>query len=155
TNADITACMSDGNVFSGKLGNARGESSMSVDWQVYSPIKKEVVARISTSGDFKLPNTLPDGLAQLVGGAFTANAKALVANAEFGAAITAKPVTPQDVLLTEPQSKIALLGNSKAAKLPVADATGSVVTLLTGNASGSGVLLSDDGYILTNAHVVG
>jgi S1-C subfamily serine protease len=69
--------------------------------------------------------------------------------------MSAKPVAPQDVLSTDQQSKIVLSGNQKAAKRPIADTVGSVVTIMTGSGSGSGVLLSDDGYVLTDAHVVG
>ena len=127
---------------------------MKVDWQVYSPLRKEVVARISTSGSVDVEKTVPDGMSQLVLIAFADNVRQLAANAEFRDAMSAKPVATSDVLLPGQQSKIALPGSQKAAKRPVADAVGSVVTL-TGSGSGSGVLLSDDGYILTNAHVVG
>ena len=33
----------------------RGESAMKIDWQIYSPIKKQVVARISTSASAEFP----------------------------------------------------------------------------------------------------
>jgi S1-C subfamily serine protease len=48
-----------------------------------------------------------------------------------------------------------LSGSLKATKQSIADSVGSVVTVLTGNVSGSAVLVSDDGYMLTDAHVVG
>lgn len=155
TDAHIVACVSQGGLFTGKPGDARGDGSMKVDWQVYSPVRKEVVARVSTSGAVAVQKSVSDGLAQLIVGTFASNVRALLATAEFRNAISAKAPAANDLLPTAQQSKIALLGNQKAAKQPVADAVGSVVTLQTGNASGSGVLLSDDGYILTNAHVVG
>jgi S1-C subfamily serine protease len=53
------------------------------------------------------------------------------------------------------QSKIVLNGSLKAGPRKIADAVGSVVTIMNDLGSGSGVLLSSDGYILTDAHVVG
>jgi hypothetical protein len=50
TKERIEACVSRGGIFSaGKLGDGRGDGSMTIKWQVYSPLKKQVVARITTS----------------------------------------------------------------------------------------------------------
>lgn len=158
TTARIDACVSRGRLLSaGNLGDARGTGTMTVEWQVYAPIKKQVVARISTSGVFKLDNTVPGGVAQLFTGSFASNARELAAHAEFRAAVSAPKaaLVGQGVLLPGQQGKINLAGNLKAPTRPIAEAVGSVVMLQTGLGSGSGVLVSDDGYMLTNAHVVG
>ena len=156
TDAHVVACVSNGTLLSaGNLGDARGDGSMKIDWQVYSPIKKQVVARISTAGAVKLDNTIPGGVARLITDSFASNVRELASNANFRAALSAPKAFTAGFQMPGQQSKIVLSGSLKAGPRKIADATGSVVTILTGTGSGSGVLLSLDGYILTDAHVVG
>jgi serine protease Do len=155
TDEHIDGCVNDGGYFT-QRGTVRGESTMKVNWQLYSPLRKQVVARASTSGTAKLERSVSGGLAVLITLAFADNVHSLATNSDFRAALSASKVLPATgILLPGQQSKIALAGSLKSQKVPVADAVGSVVTLMTGLGTGSGVLVSDDGYMLTNAHVVG
>jgi serine protease Do len=152
----IVPCVSEGGFLSpGNLGDARGDGSMTIEWQVYSPIKKQVVARITTSASAHLENTVPGGMALLITGAFNNNARDLAATPEFRAATSGARPQVDSILAPGKQDKIALAGSLKAGRRPISDAVGSVVTILTGSGSGSGDLVSSDGYMLTNAHVVG
>jgi S1-C subfamily serine protease len=128
---------------------------MKVDWQVYSPIKKQVVARASTSATAKLENSVAGGVQRLISETFASNARELVSNADFRASMTAPKALTKGFVMPDQQGKIVLAGSLNAAKRPVADEVASVATILTSSGSGSGDLVSSDGYMLTNAHVVG
>ena len=154
TDAHVDGCISDGSLFSAR-GGVRGDSSMKIDWQIYSPIKKQVIAHISTSGTAKLERSELGGWQRLLVEAFASNARELASKAEFHTAMSAPKALTNGFVVPGQQGKIPLAGSLKAGPRPIGDASGSVVMLLTGSGSGSGILVSEDGYILTNAHVVG
>jgi serine protease Do len=145
-------------LFSGEehgRSDVKGDGSMTINWQIYSRIKKQVVAHITTQGQSRLERGVPGGTARLVVEAFADNVRALSANADFRAAINApKPLTA-GFQMPGQQSAIGLAGSLKAGPRKIADAVASVVTIMNDIGSGSGALVSMDGYILTDAHVVG
>ena len=137
------------------VGQVKGDSTMKIDWQIYSRIKKQVVAHVSTTGTAHLDDRIPTGLQQLVMGSFASNTAALAMNADFRAAMAGPRGFAGGLQTPDQQSKIVLSGSLRAGPRKIADAVESVVTIMDDIGSGSGVLVSSDGYILTDAHVVG
>ncbi len=68
----IEGCVSKGALFfASPRGSVRGDSSMKIDLQFYSRIRKHVVARVSNGGTFRLGNAVPGGVAKLNTASFT------------------------------------------------------------------------------------
>jgi serine protease Do len=147
-----------GDLITGKersLNDVRGDGSMTINWQIYSRIKKQLVAHVTTQGKSILDQDVPGGAQRLITEAFADNVRQLASDADFRAALNAPRPFMAGFQMPGQQRKISLAGSLKAGPRKIADAVGSVVTIMNDIGSGSGVLVSSDGYVITDAHVVG
>lgn len=138
-------------VFQARLSGKTAGAAMEVDWQVYSVSAGKVVARIHARGvapaDAK-GTGLSETLAGLQRAAFAANVRALEADPRFRtlAVLAGPPPAPAAL-------KVAY--RTGARPLALKEAVGGAVVIFSDDDMGSGVLISPDGYILTNQHVAG
>jgi S1-C subfamily serine protease len=135
-------------------GKVKGAAVLEVEWQIYSRLQRQVVARIRTRAGFESRRTIEGGVDMVVLDAFAETVKALVASEEFRKAFVGRAPTLEEAMKPPKQDKI-VLGGPAAAPLDIADAVGSVVLILAGDGHGSGFLVSGDGYVMTDQHVVG
>ena len=124
--------------------HAYGGVQMAVEWQVYSPVESRVVARIPTVVrlDFKDPILNISDVMQRQ--AFAENVRALAGTEGFRRVVLASGPSVQS-LRSPTETPPIVLNLGPVAPKPLAEASGSVVALFTGDAMGSGFLVSRDG----------
>jgi len=153
TSEKITICVPD--AAPANANRVKGEASATIEWQLYSRLEKQVVAKAETSGAFSSKDIIDGGLPIFINKMFAANFKMLAQDPGIRKALNGAGLAEGDVVKPEAQSPQVVPGALAARPRPIDKAGQSVVVIYAGNVLGSGFLISDTGYILTDAHVVG
>jgi serine protease Do len=132
-----------------------GEATLDMVWEVYSREERKVVGTVVGGGEARVSNGGSDILNQVVLAAFTESTHALLRKASFRTAIMPEAEVAESASPQPPATPITLRGSLSAPKRPIPQAVQSTVAIFTSSALGSGFLVSSEGYVLTNQHVVG
>lgn len=130
-----------------------GLGQMSIEWQIHAPVLSRTIARIRTTVRVETPDPVINAPEALYQALFRDSLRALAADDDFRKAV----VTPIRSVsgLVEPTSAEGLRLDPARSPASVQDAHRAVAAVVTGASLGSAFLVSDQGYLLTNRHVVG
>ncbi len=138
-----------------------GEAYMEVLWSVYDPAAKVELGQIKTFGYAKQKTPKAAGIDSAFNLAFADAAKNLSNSPEFLEALNdrlgkrEKPVKPTETGTSEKLKIETPPRFDQDINLNIGKLTRASVVLTRGSGHGSGFIVSEDGYILTAAHVVG
>ena len=88
--------------------NQKGSVSMTVDWEVYSRLEKQIVATVHTTGDSTLDEPKPAGLSVMTVDAFTQNVRQLAASPDLRRVLAAAPRGETELVKPDAFDKIQL-----------------------------------------------
>lgn len=129
-----------------------GQLHMKLDWQVYSIAKEEVVFRKETEGYHRIKRKTDNILYALLEETYRSALRNFLETDELATVLASNVPIEDPTFDSINLNYVTAAQNSD--KISLAQATESVVTIKAGG-HGSGFIISSDGYILTNQHVVG
>jgi serine protease Do len=127
-----------------------GSARMTIEWQVYSALQGKVIARVPTTGSYETKAGLDGGNVVIIQRAFADSVRALASNSAFRQAV----MTSEAATLSPRATSLPILAARPGSRTP-AEASSAVAQVFVGEATGSAFLISPEGYLLTNHHVVG
>ncbi len=139
----------------GNFIDANGSASLTVEWQVYNPLRKEIIGKIKTDGSHETDKNSDDASVIIFENAFSISANNLLASKDFYALLKRN----EGLRPLPDKSGAKIIKNLKVKDNLTIDqilneARNSTVTIRTATGIGSGFAIGKGDLVVTNEHVV-
>jgi len=136
----------------GDWDTSSGASYMDIEWQLYDTLNRRVVYTTNSSGSHKT-EAMPGGSIGVLTIAFGNAVNNLLSNQDFHDHISGKIALSRNIKGAKRTLKFSELRGNETKNID--EIRQGVVTVRTATGHGSGFLVSSDGLVITNEHVIG